>query len=256
MTPSSHHTQPPLTARKLSLHSQQQVSVPSYSSQTPPLQPTMSGVMYTNQGGVTLTGRVPLVSSPSHAQTGVDATGLHPLQRALLLQNQHMLQQQQQTPPYLTAGGVDTSLQTTPTALPHHMTTIQSHPSSPILQSPVSIPHGTGLPGYTPQHAGIQPLTPVQPNLFALPQGVSPNCDLSLSSQFSVLSSKVMSKPVSRLAYLASSPELLQFPDLTGLQQVVGSQVSMQMVDRMLATCWLQHNETISKQVSLTLLTV
>lgn len=73
------------------------------------------------------------------------------------------------------------------------------------------------------------------------PAGVAP--------QVVVLSSKVLQKPVSRLAYLNNSSELLHFPNTAGLERVAGSQVRPEHVDRNLAGLWLQHNHALARQV-------
>ena len=150
--------------------------------------------------------------------------GLHPLQRALLLQNQKTLHE-----------GVEPIPQTPPTAIPHHMTPgPQSCSSSPILQSP-------GIPGYS-----VQPLTPLQSNIFVMPQ---PTFDPTVLPQQHCLNSKALQRPVSKLAYLNSSPELLQFPNAGGLDRLGGSQFNMDLVDKDLANIWLQHNQVLAKQV-------
>ena len=211
--------------------------------------------------------------------------GLHPLQKALLLQNQQqqqqqliqqqqqqqMLQQQQvlqqQQQVVYPAGVVEPNLQAPPTAIPPHMNSLQSpHPTSPLLQSPVPITqHATGgTPGYpAPAPAGMQPLTPLQPNIFAMPARASLNYDPSAVvpvTQLSLMNSKVLQKPMSRLAYQhqvhpggpqpGPTLDVLQFPDVGVLEKGVGSLTDMELVDRGLAGYWLQHYETMSKQVN------
>ena len=72
-----------------------------------------------------------------------------------------------------------------------------------------------------------------------------------------MLSSQVLQKVVSKLAYLGSSPDLLQYPDLSGLEKPVavpgGSQVNPELVEKELAALWLRHSEHLAKQVRLVL---
>ena len=177
--------------------------------------------------------------------------GLHPLQKALLIQQKiQQLPPQQQTPP--TAP---------PTAIPHHMTggAPPSHSGSPVVQSPITLtPGGTAysLP-MVPQPLS-QPLTPLQQNVFTMPAGggAPTNFDPSVLGAQSqqVLSSQVLQKVVSKLAYLGNSPELMQYPDMTGLEKPAavpgGSQVNPELVERELAVLWLRHSEHLAKQVS------
>lgn len=150
--------------------------------------------------------------------------GLHPLQRALLLQNQKTLHE-----------GVEPIPQTPPTAIPHHMTPQSCSSSSPILQSPAY---------------SVQPLTPLQSNIFVMPAGTQPTFDhIVRPQQQHCLSSKALQRPVSKLAYLNNSPEFLQFPNAGGLDRLGGSQLSLDLVDRDLASLWLQHNQVLAKQV-------
>lgn len=151
--------------------------------------------------------------------------GLHPLQRALLLQNQRTLHE-----------GVEPIPHTPPTAIPHHMTP-QSCSSSPILQSP-------GMSGYS-----VQPLTPLRSNVFVMPAGTQPTFEPTVLPQQRLLSSMALQHPVSKLAYLNSSPELLHFPNAGGLDRIGGSQLNPDLVDKDLASLWLQHNQILAKQV-------
>lgn len=89
--------------------------------------------------------------------------------------------------------------------------------------------------------------------MFAMPAGTSMNFDPSVVPQQHVLTSKVLQKPMSKVAYLNSTPELLQFPDFEGVgsQGVgIGSQVNPEFVDRELAVLWLEHSDLLAKQVS------
>ena len=155
----------------------------------------------------------------------------------------------------------------TPTAIPLHMTSLQSHhsespPQPVVVQSPGNLPPPqvlpTGLSPY-PAHTLQQPLTPHQPNVF----GMAPTTfDLSgppppqaaghTHHQAYVLSSKVLQTAMSKLSYLnPTSPELCQFPDAGSLEGAGSvSQVSAELVDRDLATLWTQHSELLAKQVS------
>lgn len=235
-TPPTHHTQP-LAKKKLSLTPQHGLS-PSYSANQSLFSAVPQPVVVCSaaQGGV--------AASP---QAVVDNSGLHPLQRALLLQNQKI---QELPHPYL-FGGVEPSLQTPPTAIPHHMPPHQSYPGSPLIQSPVAaaaISLGPGTPVYSVPM--VQPLTPLQPNMFVMPQGTPPTYDPSIPPpQPHVLSSKVLQRPVSKLAYLNNNTELLRFPTAGGLERVGPSQLKPEQVDRGLAALWLQHYEMLSRQV-------
>ena len=97
----------------------------------------------------------------------------------------------------------------------------------------------------------VQPLTPLQPNMFVMPTGTPSNFDPSvLPPQVpQVLSSKVLQQPMSKLAYLNNNPELLQFPNTGGLERVGGSQIKPELVDRETAGLWLAHSEVLVKQV-------
>jgi hypothetical protein len=93
--------------------------------------------------------------------------------------------------------------------------------------------------------------------MFVMPAAVPPTFDPSatydpsiLPAQQPVLSSKVLQRPMSKLAYLNNNPELLQFPNTGGLERVGGSQIRPELVDRDLAGLWLQHHEGMSRQVS------
>lgn len=223
MTPSSHQVQP-LAKKKLSLTPQ-----PLATTQPPfttPAQPGLASPYAISQGGVVFSPQV------------VDNSGLHPLQRALLLQNQKM---QLQAHP-LQQGIVETTLQTPPPAtLPHHVNPHKSDPS--IVQSP--IPHTA-----TPVYSIVQPMTPLQPNMFVMPAGTTPNFDPSvLPPQPHVLSSKALQKPMSKLAFLNNGPELFNFPNTGGLERVGSSQIKLDLVDKEAAQLWLQHNELLAKQV-------
>ena len=188
--------------------------------------------------------------------------GLHPLQRALLIQNQQI--QQFQAPP-----------QTPPTAIPHHMTTPQGvapHTGgSPVVQSPTPSPL---VPAAIPNAAAytvpvVQPHTPLphQQNIFSLPPTAPPGTPATFDPsgvmvpQAQVVSSKVLQKPMSKLAYVGSTPELLQYPDPSSVDRPVGgppvggtpgggSQVNPELVDRELARLWSRHSEQLAKQVS------
>lgn len=180
--------------------------------------------------------------------------GLHPLQRALLIQ-----QKIQQHPPHQTPPTAP------PTAIPHHMTggAPPSHSGSPIVQSPAPLTPGTpGGGGGAPPVYSISmvpnPMTPLQQGVFALPAGGTPaSFDpsiLAAQSQQPVLTSQVLQKVVSKLAYLGTSTDLMRFPEVSGLDKQAalpgGSQVNQELVERELGVLWLRHQEHLSKQVS------
>lgn len=176
-------------------------------------------------------------------------SGLHPLQRALLLQNQKV----QHVPP--SHVGAEPVLQTPPTAIPHHVTPLQSHTGSPIqavVQSPNPItPIATGIPTYPM----LQPLTPLQPTVFNIPAN-TPGVTFDLSAQpaqtlaAQVLSSKVLQTPMSKLSHPNGSPELCQFPDVGSLEALGPSQINLELVDGGLASVWTPQGEVLAKQVS------
>lgn len=92
--------------------------------------------------------------------------------------------------------------------------------------------------------------------MFVMPAAMPPTFDPMvtyeasvLTAQQHVLSSKVLQRPVSKLAYLNSNPELLQFPNTRGLERVGGSQIRPNLVDRELVGLWL-HHEALARQVS------
>ncbi len=86
------------------------------------------------------------------------------------------------------------------------------------------------------------------------PTTFDPSVLVAASTRHHVLSSKALQQPMSKLAYLANSPELLQFPNASGLEKPVavlgGSQVSAELVDRGLTVLWSRHCEHMAKQVS------
>ena len=172
------------------------------------------------------------------------SVGLHPLQRALLLQNQKV---QQLPHPH---AGVEPVLQAQPTAIPHHVTPLQSHSSSPIqavIQSPNPItPLATGMPGYSV----LQPLTPLQPTMFGMAASAPATFDLSTQPQSGpaqVLSSKVLQTAMSKLSYPGNSSEF-QFPDVGGIEGGVGpSQINLELVERGLAGPWTQLGDLLAK---------
>ena len=139
-------------------------------------------------------------------------------------------------------------------AIPHHMTQQQSHPNSPVVQSPISIPqHGTGTPlVYGTQTAvqAAQPMTPVQQTVFALP-GATPHGTfdptLSVPGGFVTVNSPTMCTPMSSLGYQRT--DNTQFPDLLKLETVDASHVNMELFNRGLAEPWNQYQNQIQQQV-------
>ncbi len=155
------------------------------------------------------------------------------MQKALLIQNQQY-------------SVVEPNLQATPTGLPSHMAPYRSHPASPVLQSPTSLPHGHGTtPSYSTPTGPIQPLTSL---IYSVPLAAVHDFEATPTAppQFC---SKALQKPMSRLGYLNPSSDIFQFPDTSRLDQVERSKVDAELVDKMLASFWLQHDEVLSKQV-------
>ena len=192
--------------------------------------------------------------------------GLHPLQKALLIQNQvqvrnalvqallisfsysyFLIQNYTVVEPNLTMAPVAQ-------AIPHHMTQQQSHPNSPLLQSPISIhQHGTGTQiVYSTQPAiqTAQPLTPVQPRVFAIP-GATPHGTfdpaLNVPGGFVTMNSPTLRTPMSSLGYQRT--DSTQFPDPSKLETVGASQVSMELFNRGLAEPWNQYHNQVQQQV-------
>lgn len=139
-------------------------------------------------------------------------------------------------------------------AIPHHMTQQQSHPNSPLLQSPISIPqHGTGTPIVYGTQTAIQtaqPLTPVQPRVFAIP-GATPHGtfdpSLNIPGGFVTVSSPTLRTPMSSLGYQRADNG--QFPDPSKLETVGASHVSMELFNRGLAEPWNQYHNQVQQQV-------
>ena len=152
---------------------------------------------------------------------------------------------------------MEQNLQMTPVAqaLPHHMTQQQSHPSSPLLQSPIPVPqHGTGTPIIYGTPATIQtaqPLTPVQPGVFTVPSAAPHGTfdpSLSMSGSFVAMNSPALRTPMSSLGYKVA--DSTAFPDPTKIEPLGASQVNMELFDRGLAEPWNQYNNQVQQQVN------
>ncbi len=143
-------------------------------------------------------------------------------------------------------------------AIPHHMTQQQSHPNSPLIQSPISIPqHGTGTPiVFGPQAAvqAAQPMTPVQQRVFTLP-GATPHGTfdpaLNVPGGFVTVNSPTLCTPMSSLGYQRT--DSTQFPDPSKLETVGACQVNMELFNRGLAEPWNQYQNQIQQQVNFSL---
>ena len=140
-------------------------------------------------------------------------------------------------------------------AIPHHMTQQQSHPSSPLLQSPISIPqHVTGTPlVYSAQTAiqATQPLPQVQQRAYAVPSATPHGTfdpGLNVSGGFVTMSSPTLHTPMSSLSYqrMDSAP----FPDPSKLETVGASQVNMELFNRSLAEPWNHYHNQVQQQVN------
>ena len=139
-------------------------------------------------------------------------------------------------------------------AIPHHMTQQQSHPNSPVVQSPISIPqHGTGTPLVYGTQAAVQaaqPMTPVQQTVFALP-GATPHgtfdSALSVPGGFVTMNSPTLCTPMSSLGYQRTDGT--QFPDSSKLETVDASHVNTELFNRGLAEPWNQYQNQIQQQV-------
>lgn len=185
------------------------------------------------------------LSSPQTvALAGMDAAGLHPLQKALLIQNQ------------VQSYTVEPNLTVTPVvqAIPHHMTQQQSHPNSPLIQSPISIhQHGTRTPIMYGTQAAIQaaqPMTPVQPRVFPIPGGTPHGTfdpAMNIPGGFVTMNSPTLCTPMSRLGYQRT--DSTQFPDPSKLENGGASQVNMELFNRELAEPWNQYNNQIQQQI-------
>ena len=139
-------------------------------------------------------------------------------------------------------------------AIPHHMTQQQSHPNSPLIQSPISIhQHGTRTPIMYGTQAAIQaaqPMTPVQPRVFPIPGGTPHGTfdpAMNIPGGFVTMNSPTLCTPMSRLGYQRT--DSTQFPDPSKLENGGASQVNMELFNRELAEPWNQYNNQIQQQV-------
>lgn len=138
-------------------------------------------------------------------------------------------------------------------AIPAHLSQQGSHPSSPLIQSPM-MQHGTGTPPIVHTPPGVQPLTPMQSSVFAMPlTAYSPNISGQGAYMSSVKASQLQT-PMSRLGYSNMDNSVYSvFPDATALLKGLPqgpSSVDSDLVDRSLAECWTRHNEHLQSQVS------
>ena len=139
-------------------------------------------------------------------------------------------------------------------AIPHHMTQQQSHPNSPLIQSPISIPqHGTGTPIVYDTQAAIQtaqPMTPLQPRVFVVPGAAAHGTydpALNVPGGFVTVNSPTLCTAMSRLGYQRT--DSTQFPDPSKLETVGASQVNMELFNRGLTEPWNQYHNQIQQQV-------
>ncbi|XP_064389895.1 WW domain-containing adapter protein with coiled-coil-like isoform X2 [Halichondria panicea] len=163
----------------------------------------------------------------------MDTSGLHPLQKALMLQNQFSQQQQ----------SYDSSLCFTPQpALPTRLSQPGSHPSSPRIQSPI-----TRTPPILTPSIG----QPIQGNIFKIPANIhvatySPV--VSMQGVVSSLQAASMHTAMSRLGY--TTMDGYSFPDVSSLKTNLQSvTVNDELVDKSLVDGWTKHNDAIQSQV-------
>jgi len=181
-------------------------------------------------------------------------TGLHPLQKALLLQNQFSQQQQTQTQVALDPSTQQNALLTrTPqmpvaSPFPPHLATQQSHPGSPLPQSPILNP-SQPMQVYPPQTPVQQPvpyaMTPASGTYLA---NTSPG--IGVNPGFVAITSPTFQTPMSRLGYHnMEGPRYSEFPDSNSLEPLPQSQTNPDLFSKSLVESWSQSHESLLKQI-------
>lgn len=216
-------------------------------------------------------GSVSGMLTPTHSNimASMDSMGLHPLQKALLLQNQFTQQGFIAQDPSMTVATPPIGVPVP--ALPFYMGTQhhqqqQSHPNSPLMHSPIlnlgppsSSLHIVGGGPYTPQttqavvlqqtmaqatpyNVAMQPVGP-HPS-FLTPGGAG---ELPMAGMLPVASPTVQT-PMFRLGYRGDASSYASFPDGSAARPAPPSAVNFDLYDRRLTECWTQFNEAVQKQ--------
>lgn len=136
---------------------------------------------------------------------------------------------------------------------PPHLVTQQSHPGSPLPQSPILNP-SQPMQVYPPQTPVQQPVpyavTPASGTYLA---NTSPG--IGVNPGFVAITSPTFQTPMSRLGYHSmEGPRYSEFPDSNSLEPLPQSQTNPDLFSKSLVESWAQSHESLLKQVSADLL--